>query len=162
MSLATKVAELTTTVNNFMDLVKGQYNKWDGQVKAKIAELQSWKEGINIVNSDGVLYDVAGFPFDRNLVVSGVESGDEGSIDFSSFSYTTKILISIGRDSWNAGFKEYLFLKVHPSSTSSLYLLHNVGQDSITLEWDNDAQTLKWVCTESNHWTIKINVQKIK
>ena len=44
MSLATEVVKLTTKVNDFMDLVKGQYSKWDGEVKVKIAELKSWKE----------------------------------------------------------------------------------------------------------------------
>jgi len=43
MSLATEVANLTNKVNDFMDLVKGQYNKWDGEVKAKVEELESWR-----------------------------------------------------------------------------------------------------------------------
>lgn len=45
MSLATEITKLTEKVNDFMDLVKGQYNKWDGEVKAKIAELESWRLG---------------------------------------------------------------------------------------------------------------------
>ncbi len=47
MSLATEITKLTEKVNDFMDLVKGQYNKWDGEVKAKIAELESWKINIS-------------------------------------------------------------------------------------------------------------------
>lgn len=45
MNLATTVATAIEKINDLMDLVKGQYSKWDGQVKAKIAELESWKVG---------------------------------------------------------------------------------------------------------------------
>ena len=46
MSLAIEIATLTGKVNDFMDLVKGQYNKWDGEVKAKIAELENLKNSL--------------------------------------------------------------------------------------------------------------------
>lgn len=60
MSLATTVATAIEKVNDLMDLVKGQYNKWDGEVKAKIAELESWVQTINIKNDGGVIKDLDG------------------------------------------------------------------------------------------------------
>jgi len=56
MSLATTVADAIKKVNDLMDLVKGQYNKWDGQVKAKIAELESWKNSLLSQNGGVNLY----------------------------------------------------------------------------------------------------------
>jgi len=59
MSLATTVADAIKKVNDLMDLVKGQYNKWDGQVKAKIAELESWK--INVIQKKSMATELGVF-----------------------------------------------------------------------------------------------------
>jgi hypothetical protein len=46
MSLATTVADAIKKVNELIDLVKGQYNKWAGEVKAQINKLESWKNNL--------------------------------------------------------------------------------------------------------------------
>jgi len=56
MSLATQIADAIGKVNGLVDLVKGQYNKWDGQVKAKIAELENWKNSLLSQNGGVNLY----------------------------------------------------------------------------------------------------------
>jgi len=45
MSLATTVALAITKIDELVGLVKGQYTKWDGQVKAQIEKLDNWYIG---------------------------------------------------------------------------------------------------------------------
>lgn len=43
MQLSVAVANAIAKVDELVALVKGQYTKWDNQVKAKTAELENWK-----------------------------------------------------------------------------------------------------------------------
>ena len=54
MSLATEVANLGKKLSEHIGVVKGQFSKWDGQVKAQIKKLVDWqnKARIRFVGSD--------------------------------------------------------------------------------------------------------------
>jgi hypothetical protein len=90
MSLATTVATAIEKVNELMDLVKGQYNKWDGQVKAKISELEDWKS--NFENAGYGLKKYKNFIGSRRdyrkAVIPLVELTDGDGTRKSAFSYT--------------------------------------------------------------------------
>jgi len=90
MSLATTVADAIKKVNDLMDLVKGQYNKWDGQVKAKIAELESWKTHyLNAGYGLRIYKGYIGSRVDyRKAVIPLVELTDGNGTRKSAFSYT--------------------------------------------------------------------------
>lgn len=46
MSLATEVANLGKKLSEQIGVVKGQFSKWDGQVKAQIKKLEDWKNNL--------------------------------------------------------------------------------------------------------------------
>lgn len=59
MSLETKVSEAITEAKKVFDLVKNQFSKWDGQVKAKINNLENWKTANQKLLQNNIeVYDV--------------------------------------------------------------------------------------------------------
>lgn len=147
MSLATTVADAIKKVNELMDLVKGQYNKWDGQVKAKIAELESWKNSLLSHNGGVNLYKNSRF-----ITLNADGNHPEG---FSHF--------------YSHGNPVYSIVTPDFSATSgdgkiAADLVNLVGEDN----WYNTQfNVLKVVCegtkdTTERHWSLNQYVFKGK
>lgn len=90
MNLATQVAELGNKINGIFDLVKGQFNKWDGQVKAQIKKLEDWKNNNENAGYGLVKYkELIGSRRDyRKAVIPLVDLTDGNGTRKGSFSYT--------------------------------------------------------------------------